>query len=281
MQGVETIQNTDMQGLMEFGTDLAMTWGLKIVGAIAVLIIGRMIAGTARRITRKALENADVDGTLVPFLSKLVYFFVLIVVLIAVLGVFGVQTASLVAVLGAAGLAVGLALQGTLSNFAAGVMLLFFRPFKLGDFIDAAGTTGTVVEIGVFATTLKSPDNVKIVAPNSQVYGATIKNFNGYDTRRVDMEIGISYNDDIPKAIEIIRGIVSSDPRVLAEPASVVAVSNLGDSSVDLVIRPWCAGSDYWALRWDLNQRIKEGLESAGCSIPYPQTDVHYHQKTA
>ena len=281
MQGVETIQNTDMQGLMEFGTDLAMTWGLKIVGAIAVLIIGRMIAGTARRITRKALENADVDRTLVPFLSKLVYFFVLIVVVIAVLGVFGVQTASLVAVLGAAGLAVGLALQGTLSNFAAGVMLLFFRPFKLGDFIDAAGTTGTVVEIGVFATTLKSPDNVKIVVPNSQVYGATIKNFNGYDTRRVDMEIGISYNDDIPEAIEIIRGIVSADPRVLAEPESVVAVSNLGDSSVDLVIRPWCAGSDYWALRWDLNQRIKEGLETAGCSIPYPQTDVHYHQKTA
>jgi len=281
MQGVETIQNTDMQGLMEFGTDLAMTWGLKIVGAIAVLIIGRMIAGTARKITRKALENADVDRTLVPFLSKLVYFFVLIVVVIAVLGVFGVQTASLVAVLGAAGLAVGLALQGTLSNFAAGVMLLFFRPFKIGDFIDAAGTTGTVVEIGVFASTLKSPDNVKIVVPNSQVYGATIKNFNGYDTRRVDMEIGISYNDDIPKAIEIIRGIVNSDPRVLAEPESVVAVSNLGDSSVDLVIRPWCAGSDYWALRWDLNQRIKEGLEAAGCSIPYPQSDVHYHQKTA
>jgi len=281
MQGVETIQNTDMQGLMEFGTDLAMTWGLKIVGAIAVLIIGRMIAGTARKITRKALENADVDMTLVPFLSKLVYFFVLIVVVIAVLGVFGVQTASLVAVLGAAGLAVGLALQGTLSNFAAGVMLLFFRPFKIGDFIDAAGTTGTVVEIGVFASTLKSPDNVKIVVPNSQVYGATIKNFNGYDTRRVDMEIGISYNDDIPKAIEIIRGIVNSDPRVLAEPESVVAVSNLGDSSVDLVIRPWCAGSDYWALRWDLNQRIKEGLEAAGCSIPYPQSDVHYHQKTA
>lgn len=281
MQGVETIQNTDMQGLMEFGTDLAMTWGLRVVGAIAVLIIGRMIAGTARKITRKALENADVDATLVPFLAKLVYFFVLIVVLIAVLGVFGVQTASLVAVLGAAGLAVGLALQGTLSNFAAGVMLLFFRPFKLGDFIDAAGTTGTVVEIGVFATTLKSPDNVKIVVPNSQVYGATIKNFNGYDTRRVDMEIGISYNDDIPKAIEIIRGIVNADPRVLAEPEPVVAVSNLGDSSVDLVIRPWCAGSDYWALRWDLNQRMKEGLEAAGCSIPYPQSDVHYHQNTA
>ena len=281
MQGVETVQNTDVKGLMDIGMDLVTTWGLKVIGAVVLLIIGRMIAGIIRKITRKALENAEVDPTLVPFLSKLAYYFVLIVVVIAVLGVFGVQTASLVAVLGAAGLAVGLALQGTLSNFAAGVMLLFFRPFKLGDFIDAGGTTGSVEEIGVFATTLKSPDNVKIVVPNSQVYGQTIKNFNGFDTRRVDMEIGISYDDDIPKAMEVIRGIVAADPRVLPEPEPVIAVSNLGDSSVDIVVRPWCAGSDYWALRWDLNQRIKEGLEAAGCSIPYPQTDVHLHQKSA
>ncbi len=281
MEGMESIQNTDMQGIMDFGMDLAMTSGLKILGAITLLIIGRLIAGTVRKITRKALEKADVDPTLVPFLSKLTYYFVLIVVVIAVLGVFGVQTASLVAVLGAAGLAVGLALQGTLSNFSAGVMLLFFRPFKLGDFIDAGGTTGSVEEIGVFATTLKSPDNVKIVVPNAQVYGQTIKNFNGFETRRVDMEVGISYNDDIPKAMEVIRGIVAADPRVLPEPEPVVAVSNLGDSSVDLVIRPWCAGSDYWALRWDLNQRIKVGLEAAGCSIPYPQTEVHLKQQSA
>jgi len=281
MQGVETVQNTDVKGLMDIGMDLVTTWGLKVIGAVVLLIIGRMIAGIIRKITRRALENAEVDPTLVPFLSKLAYYFVLIVVVIAVLGVFGVQTASLVAVLGAAGLAVGLALQGTLSNFAAGVMLLFFRPFKLGDFIDAGGTTGSVEEIGVFATTLKSPDNVKIVVPNSQVYGQTIKNFNGFDTRRVDMEIGISYDDDIPKAMEVIRGIVAADPRVLPEPEPVIAVSNLGDSSVDIVVRPWCAGSDYWALRWDLNQRIKEGLEAAGCSIPYPQTDVHLHQKSA
>ena len=187
MQGAETIQNTDMAGIMDLGMDLITTWGLKVVGAIALLIIGRMIAGILRRIARKALENAEVDPTLVPFLSKLAYYFVLIVVVIAVLGVFGVQTASLVAVLGAAGLAVGLALQGTLSNFAAGVMLLFFRPFKLGDFIDAGGTTGSVEEIGVFATTLKSPDNVKIVVPNKQIYDTTISNYQGYDTRRIDL----------------------------------------------------------------------------------------------
>jgi len=281
MQGVEQIQNVDMQGLMETGTDLAMTWGLKVIGAIALLLIGRMVAGWARRLARKGLERAEVDATLAPFVAKLVYYFVLVVVVIAVLGVFGVQTASLVAVVGAAGLAVGLALQGTLSNFAAGVMLLFFRPFKVGDFVDAGGTTGSVEEIGVFATTLKSPDNIKIVVPNSQIYGQTIKNFGGYDTRRVDMVIGISYDDDIPKAMETIRSIVVADPRVLAEPETQIAVSNLGDSSVDLVVRPWCAGSDYWGLRFDLNQRIKEGLETAGCSIPYPQVDTHLHQKTA
>jgi small conductance mechanosensitive channel len=275
------VENLDAGALMGTLTELATQWGLQIIGAIIVLFVGRIVAGWARRLTRKALERAEVDPTLVPFIAKLVYYLLLAFVVIAVLGVFGVQTASLVAVLGAAGLAVGLALQGTLSNFAAGVMLLFFRPFKVGDFIDAGGTTGTVEEIGVFATTMKSPDNIKIVVPNSQVYGQTIKNFNGFDTRRVDLVIGISYDDSISTAIDTIRSIVNADQRVLAEPETQIAVSNLGDSSVDLVVRPWCAGSDYWPLRFDLTRTIKEGLEAAGCSIPYPQTDVHLHQKTA
>jgi small conductance mechanosensitive channel len=278
---MEQVENLDAGVLMGTLTELATQWGLQIIGAIVVLLIGRIVAGWARRLTRKALERAEVDPTLVPFIAKLVYYLLLAFVVIAVLGVFGVQTASLVAVLGAAGLAVGLALQGTLSNFAAGVMLLFFRPFKVGDFIDAGGTTGSVEEIGVFATTLKSPDNVKIVVPNSQVYGQTIKNFNGFDTRRIDLVIGISYDDDISKAVETIRSIVGGDQRVMAEPETLIAVSNLGDSSVDLVVRPWCVGSDYWPLRFDLTRKIKEGLEAAGCSIPYPQTDVHLHQKTA
>jgi small conductance mechanosensitive channel len=275
------VENLDAGALMGTLTELATQWGLQIIGAIIVLFVGRIVAGWARRLTRKALERAEVDPTLVPFIAKLVYYLLLAFVVIAVLGVFGVQTASLVAVLGAAGLAVGLAMQGTLSNFAAGVMLLFFRPFKVGDFIDAGGTTGTVEEIGVFATTMKSPDNIKIVVPNSQVYGQTIKNFNGFDTRRVDLVIGISYDDSISTAIDTIRSIVNADQRVLAEPETQIAVSNLGDSSVDLVVRPWCAGSDYWPLRFDLTRTIKEGLEAAGCSIPYPQTDVHLHQKTA
>jgi small conductance mechanosensitive channel len=266
------------QAVVDTAVALVTNWGLQVVGAIAILIIGRMLAGWARNLTRKSLERAEVDKTLVPFLSKMVYYLLLVAVVIAVLSSFGVQTTSLVAVLGAAGLAVGLALQGTLSNFAAGVMLLIFRPFNVGDFIDAAGATGSVVSIGLFATTLKTGDNVMIVIPNSQVSSGSIKNFNGFDTRRIDLVIGIGYDDDIGVAIDTIGTIVAADERVLAEPATQIAVSNLGDSSVDLVVRPWCQGSDYWGLRFDLTRSIKEGLEAAGCSIPYPQTDVHLHQ---
>ncbi len=198
--------------------------------------------------------------------------------MIAALNRLGVATTSVVAIFGAAGLAVGLAMQGTLSNFASGVMLLVFRPFNLGDYVDAGGTMGTVMEIGIFSTTLKSPDNIKITVPNSQIYGATISNFNGYETRRVDMVMGINYDDNIQTAIDTIRSIVNADSRVLADPEPQIAVSNLGDSSVDIVVRPWCNAADYWALRFDLNRSLKEGLEGAGCSIPYPQTDVHLHQ---
>ncbi len=251
---------------------------LPFVSAIVILVLGRIAAGWARKLTRKGLERGEVDATLVPFVAKLVYYAVLAVVVIAALNRLGVATTSVVAIFGAAGLAVGLAMQGTLSNFASGVMLLIFRPFSLGDYVDAGGTTGTVMEIGIFSTTLKSPDNIKITVPNSQVYGATISNFNGYETRRLDMVMGIAYDDNIQTAIDTIRSIVTADERVLAEPALLVAVSNLGDSSVDIVVRPWCAAGDYWNLRFDLNRQLKEGLEGAGCSIPYPQTDVHLHQ---
>jgi len=267
------------QSIIDGAVVFLSSYGLKVVGAVVVLIVGRMVAGLIRRGVRKGLERAEIDPTLVPFLSKGAYYLALTVVLIAVLNLFGVQTASLVAVLGAAGLAVGLALQGTLSNFAAGVMLLIFRPFRIDDFIDAAGTTGTVVEIGIFATTLKSPDNIMIILPNSQVYGAMIKNFNGFDTRRVDMVMGISYDDDIQVAIDTIASIVADDARVLPEPEVKIAVANLGDSAVDIVVRPWCKSEDYWGLRFDLNRRLKESLEAAGCSIPYPQRDVHLFQE--
>jgi small conductance mechanosensitive channel len=249
-----------------------------VLAALIILVVGRVVAGWARKLTRKGLERGEVDATLVPFVAKLVYYGVLAVVVIAALNRLGVATTSVVAIFGAAGLAVGLALQGTLANFASGVMLLIFRPINLGDYVDVGGTAGTVMEIGIFATTLRSPDNIRITVPNSQVYGTTITNYNGYETRRVDMVMGISYDDNIQTALDTITRIVSADERVLADPLPQIAVANLGDSSVDIVVRPWCAAADYWNLRFDLTRRLKEGLEAAGCSIPYPQRDVHMYQ---
>lgn len=259
-------------------TDLTTTWGLRLLGALAVLIVGRMVAGWVRRTVRSLLSRSKADPTLVPFLSGLVYYLLLAVVLIAVLDMAGVQTASLIAVLGAAGLAVGLALQGTLANFAAGIMLLVFRPFQRGDYIEAAGTSGSVDAINIFTTSLNTPDNVRVVVPNSSIWGQTIKNYAAHATRRLDLVVGIAYEDDIGQAIDTITGILRADGRVLEEPEPTVAVNELGDSSVNMVVRPWCRREDYWPLRCDLTRRLKEGLERAGCSIPFPQRDVHVHQ---
>ncbi len=273
-----------MEKIMESAPALiavVTTWGVRVIGALAVLVVGWVVAKTVRRGVRRGLERANTDPTLAPFIAGLSYYLVLAFVVIAVLGLFGIPTASFVAVLGAAGLAVGLAMQGTLSNFAAGVMLLVFRPFKVGDYVEIAGTAGSVVEMGIFSATLKSPDNVLIVVPNSEIYGKVIKNYNGYDTRRLDLVMGISYDDDIELATTTIRDIVTADERVLADPALLIAVSELADSSVNLVVRPWCAASDYWPLRFDLTRRLKEGLEAAGCSIPYPQRDVHVFESGA
>jgi small conductance mechanosensitive channel len=258
---------------------LISTWGLKLVGAIVAFIIGRMAAGWLRKGVRRALEHSKLDDTLIPFLSSLVYYAALAFVIIAVLEIVGVETASLAVVLGAAGLAVGLALQGTLSNFASGIMLMIFRPIKIGDYVELGGGSGTVYEIGIFSTKLNTPDNVRIELPNSAVYGETIRNFNANDTRRVDMVMGISYDDDIGQAIDIMRGIMKSDGRVLEEPETVLAVGELADSSVNILVRPWCAREDYWQLKWDLTRKFKEELEKAGISIPYPQTDLHVYQK--
>ena len=224
------------------------------------------------------MTKAEVDATLIPFVASLVYYVVLAVVIIAVLSLFGIQTTSLVAVLGAAGLAVGLALQGTLSNFAAGVMLLLFRPFKVDDLVEIGGITGKVVAVMIFSTVLKTADNVMITVPNSQTWGSTIKNYNGFDTRRIDLVMGIDYGDNIQVAMDDHQRIVTAHEGVLADPAPQIAVAELGASSVDIVVRPWCAGADYWAVRFDLIQQLKEGLEAAGCSFPFPQQDVHMHQ---
>jgi small conductance mechanosensitive channel len=194
------------------------------------------------------------------------------------MGVLGISTASFVAVLGAAGLAIALAFQGTFSNFAAGIMLLTFRPFGVGDYVEVGGSAGTVKEVGIFSCILNTPDNVEIRVPNSGIFGSTIKNFSANETRRIDLVMGVGYDDDLGVAARAIMDTIAADPRVLAEPAPVVAVNELADSSVNFVVRPWVKGEDYWTTRWDLTRALKENLEAAGCSIPYPQQDVHMHQ---
>lgn len=254
-------------------------WGLHVLGALVLLLVGWTVARIVRGSVRRNLARSSVDATLQPFIAGLVYYALLAVVLIAVLNLFGMQTTSLVAILGAAGLAVGLALQGTLSNFASGIMLLLFRPLRVGDFVEAGGVRGAVIEIGTFATTLKTPDNVRVTVPNSKIYGDTIHNYNGFDLRRVDLVMGIDYGDDIGTAIETMESIVRADERVLADPELLIAVSGLGDSAVEIVVRPWCNAADYWPLRFELTRRLKEGLEAAGCSFPFPQRDVHVHRE--
>ncbi len=272
------ISGFDLNGMIAIVSNLVTTWGIKVIGAIVVLVIGRWAAGWARKIVRTMAARIDLDATLAPFLASLAYYAVIAMVLIAVLGMIGIETASLLTVLGASALAIGLAMQGTLSNVAAGVMLLLFRPFKVGDSVDIGGTTGKVMGVRLFSTLLSTPDNVEITVPNAQIYGNTIKNFTANDTRRNDIVVGISYDDDIGVAIQTIKDVLARDDRVLPDPEPAVAVLEMADSSVNLVVRPWSATADYWGLRCDLMRALKEQLETAGCSIPYPQTDVHLRQ---
>ncbi len=251
-------------------------YGLNIIGGILILIIGRMIASWAKGVVEKNLQKSDkVDETLRTFLGTLTRYVVLIFTFIAVLSQFGIETTSLIAVFGAASLAIGLALQGTLSNIAAGVMLLIFRPFKAGDYVEAAGSAGTVKSITLFVTELATPDNVQILAPNAQVWGATMKNYSHHSTRRVDFVIGIDYSDNIDKAQETVLAVANGDARVLQDPAPMVVVGELGDNSVNLTIRVWCQAGDYWGVKFDLTKAFKQRFDGEGISIPFPQRTVH------
>lgn len=255
---------------------IAVEYGLGVIGAILILIAGWVVAGwAAKRITKQASASQKVDDTLVPIMAKTVRLLILIVTVLAVLSQFGVETTSLVAVLGASALAVGLALQGTLSNVAAGVMLLILRPFKTGDAVSIGGTMGVIDEIGLFTTEMHSFDNIGISMPNSRVWGNEIQNLNRFDTRRVDMEFGIGYGDDMDLAIKLIKEVLDEDERVLPEPAPLIAISNLGDSSVDIRVRPWTESSNVWPLRYDITKKVKERFDANGVSIPFPQRDVH------
>ncbi|MEX2527639.1 MAG: mechanosensitive ion channel domain-containing protein [Gemmatimonadota bacterium] len=267
-----------VQGHLDTLVEYLTEFGLSALGALAVFLLGRWVATRIRTGLRDNLGRTGLDPTLIPFLSGLAYWGLMVFVVLAVLNLFGVQTASAIAVLGAAGLAVGLALQGTLANFASGVMLLTFRPFVVGNWVDVAGTSGTVQEVGLFFTVLHSGDNIRVTIPNSQVFTETIRNFSANPTRRVDLVVGVSYDDDLKVVQGVLERVIGADKRVLAEPEPLIAVDELADSSVNFVVRPWCNSEDYWGLRRDLVRTFKEELEAAGCSIPYPQTDVHLHK---
>ncbi len=256
--------------------EVLTTYGLSVVGATAILILGWMAAGWLSHMTARSLERIGrIDDMLRGFLASLVRYFVIALTIIAVLSQFGVQTTSLVAVLGAAGLAIGLALQGTLASLAGGAMLLLFRPFKVGDFIEGGGHMGTVKALTLFTTELATPDNVRIVVPNADLWGKAIKNYSANPTRRMDIVIGLSYADDIDAALAVCRDVAAADSRILADPEPQAFVAELADSSVNIGLRIWCDAAVYWDVRWDTTKTLKQSFDRAGLSIPFPQRDVH------
>jgi small conductance mechanosensitive channel len=268
---------------MENLTDQLMEWGalygLKIVAAIAILVIGRIAVGFIARILKRLMINVDL--TLSKFVVSLARIALMAVVIIAALEALGVETTSFVAIIGAAGLAIGFALQGSLANFAAGIMLIIFRPFQAGDYVEAGGAAGVVQQVSIFNTILKTPDNRIVIIPNGKITGDNIVNYSAQEMRRVDLVIGIGYGDDIKKAKEVLHEIISADTRILKDPASTVAVSELGDSSVNFVVRPWVKTADYWAVYFDLTEKVKVTFDQRGISIPFPQRDIHIHQAAA
>jgi small conductance mechanosensitive channel len=266
----------EVQEVVDQVIEIVTIYGIDVIGALAILILGWMIAGWIRSAVDKSLIKVpNMDGTLRPFLSNLVRWIVLAFVIVAVLNQFGVETTSMIAVIGAAGLAIGLALQGTLSNVASGVMLLILRPFKVGDFISAGSLSGTVVEIGLFTSELKTGDGVYIMAPNSQIWNTTITNFSRNSIRRIDIVVGVAYDDDLDVAQKALQSLMDGQALVLKNPASETMIKSLGDSSVNINMRCWVNTADYWDAFWALNKGAKAAVESAGCSIPFPQRDVH------
>ncbi len=271
----------DASAMMEAANEWLKTSGIEfatnVVVALLVFFIGRMLIGWIVSGARKAMQRADVDKTLETFLCNLLRMVLLVLVVITAIGMLGVQTTSFIAVFGAAGLAIGLALQGSLSNFAAGVLIVLFRPYRVGDWIEGAGVSGSVEQVQILTTVLKTGDNKKIIIPNSQIMDSVITNYSANDTRRVDMVVGVSYSDDLDKVKKILEEIVAGDERVLAEPAVTIAVSELADSSVNFVLRPWVKTADYWGVKFDMTETVKKRFDQEGISIPFPQQDVYVH----
>ncbi|RJG49510.1 small-conductance mechanosensitive channel MscS [Motilimonas pumila] len=257
---------------------LLIEYAVNIGAAVLILFFGFIAAGMISNGFGKVLKAKNLDKTIVDFVSGLVRYGVLAFVIIAALGRVGVQTASFVAVIGAAGLAIGLALQGSLSNFASGVLLILFRPFKAGDYVEIAGAAGSVDSIQIFSTVLTTPDNKVVVAPNAAVLGGNIINYSKMPTRRIDMVVGVSYNADLKQTQEVLTRIVKADERVLKDPAPTIEVVALADSSVNFVVRPWVKTADYWDVYFALHKAIKIGLDEASIEIPFPQMDVHVNK---
>lgn len=254
-----------------------LPWAGRIVIALLILLAGKILARSLTGLARRMLLRSGLDEVLVKFLGTLVHTLLLIAVVLASIDSLGISITSLLAIVGAAGLAIGLALKDSLSNLAAGIMLIIFRPFRTGDFITAGGSSGVVDDIGMFNTTMNTPDNQRIIVPNSAIINSTIVNANALPTRRIDLVFNISYGDDIGKAKSVMATVLSRDGRVLIDPEPVIAVAALSESSVDINVRPWVATPDYWTVRGELLEKIKVALEDAGMTIPFPQQDVHMH----
>ena len=257
---------------------LVAVYGFKVIAAVLILIIGRWIAKVIRRVTGKVLARRNVDPMITSFLENLVYIGLLVFIIIAALAQLGIQTTAFIAVIGAAGLAIGLALQGSLSNFAAGFLILTFRPFKAGDYVEAGGVAGSIDKIQVFTTQLTTPDNKTVIVPNSRIMADTITNYSTLDKRRVDMAFGVSYGDNIDTVRSVIKDVLDRDGRILDDPAPMIVVSSLGDSSVNFTVRAWVKTPDYWGVFFDTIETVKKRFDEEGISIPFPQQDVHLHQ---
>lgn len=271
----------DWNDVIEMLQTTGVEFGINLVTAIAIFYFGRMIVGLLMRGLKKMMQTQDVDVTLQTFVANLVRMVLLTFVIIAAISSLGIQTTSFIAILGAAGLAVGLALQGSLANFASGVLIVLFRPYKVGDFVEAAGISGVVEEVQILTTVLKTGDNKMVIVPNGQVMDSVITNYSANDRRRVDMVIGVSYDDDLDKVRSTLEQLVAADDRILDDPACTIAVSALADSSVNFVVRPWVKTADYWGVMFDLTEAIKKRFDKDGISFPFPQQDIHLYKATS
>jgi small conductance mechanosensitive channel len=268
----------DFSNILPRLQELLAFYGLKILAAIIIFVVGRWIAKALKNMIKRMMTKGNVDEILVSFVGNLTYIALLAFVIIAALNQLGIQTTSFIAIIGAAGLAIGLALQGSLANFAAGVLMIIFRPFKVGDYIEGAGVAGAVEKVHIFTTQLKTPDNKTIIIPNAKIMGDNITNYSAKDTRRVDMVIGVGYGDDLKKVREILEDILANDHRILKDPAPTIGVLELGDNSVNFAVRPWVKREDYWGAYFDVTETVKRRFDEEGISIPYPQRDVHLYE---